>query len=342
MRIEKEIFVDNTVSLSDDKKLKKGDIFICMSSGSKEHIGKVAYINEDTNYYAGGFMGIIRTNPQYCLSKFLYFYLLTSKRFREEIKLLTQGANINNISSTINLVEIPLPSIEIQKQIVDELDEYTEIINSAQKIINNYKPSISVREGRMLTLSEIAIFNPSKTEVKELPDDTQVSFVPMATLNVFDAHFEACEKRELKDVIKGYTYFRDNDVLLAKISPCFENGKAGIAKKLNNGIGFGSTEYIVIRAKPDIVYPEWIFYNINTYDFINLGKSFMTGTAGQQRIDINYIKNYRIPVPTLKNQRKILDSIIDEKLLIDSSKKIVKIFSDKIENKIKEVWGGNL
>lgn len=142
LRIEKEIFVDNTVTLSDDKKLKKGDIFICMSSGSKEHIGKVAYINEDTNYYAGGFMGIIRTNPQYCLSKFLYFYLLTSKKFREEIKLLTQGANINNINSTINLVEIPLPSIEIQKQIVDELDGYMEIIKGANKIIRNYIPKL--------------------------------------------------------------------------------------------------------------------------------------------------------------------------------------------------------
>ena len=159
LRIEKEIFVDNTVTLSDDKKLKKGDIFICMSSGSKEHIGKVAYINEDTNYYAGGFMGIIRTNPQYCLSKFLYFYLLTSKKFREEIKLLTQGANINNISSTINLVEIPLPSIEIQKQIVDELDGYMEIIKGANKIIRNYIPKLpEYKESTRTLLNDVELF----------------------------------------------------------------------------------------------------------------------------------------------------------------------------------------
>ena len=149
--------------------------------------------------------------------------------------------------------QIPVPSIEIQKQIVDELDGYQEIANSAQKIINNYKPSISVKEGEMLPLSEIAIFKPSKAEIKGLSDDTQVSFVPMATLNVFDAYFEHYEKRKLKEVVKGYTYFKDDDILLAKISPCFENGKAGIAKKLNNGIGFGSTEYFVIRANPDIV-----------------------------------------------------------------------------------------
>ena len=87
LEISKEIFVDETVNLSEDKRLKKDDIFICMSSGSKEHIGKVAFIEQDTIYYAGGFMGIIRTNPQKCLPRYLYYYLLLSVKFREEIKL---------------------------------------------------------------------------------------------------------------------------------------------------------------------------------------------------------------------------------------------------------------
>ena len=89
------------------------------------------------------------------------------------------------------------------------------------------------------------------------------------------------------------------------VQQTFENGKAAIARNLTNGIGFGSTEYIVIRANTSFVYPEWIFYHINTPEFIDGGKSFMTGTAGQQRVDINYVKQYRIPVPSLDEQKKL-------------------------------------
>ena len=172
-----------------------------------------------------------------------------------------------------------------------------------------------------------------------MPQDTLVSFVPMSDINAFEASFEPKENRRISDVLSGFTYFRDNDILLAKITPCFENGKAAIARNLTNGIGFGSTEYIVIRANTSLVYPEWIFYHINTPEFIGGGKSFMTGTAGQQRVDINYVKQYRIPVPSLEEQKKILDQIRYEQSLIEPSKQLIKVFTEKIESRIKEVWG---
>ena len=154
-----------------------------------------------------------------------------------------------------------------------------------------------------------------------------------------DASFEATEIRKLEDVSTGFTYFKNNDVLLAKITPCFENGKAGIARNLKNGIVFGSTEYIVIRADQSLVYPEWIFYHINTQSFIDGGRPFMTGTAGQQRIDINYVKQYQIPVPSLVDQKKILDKIHYEQSLVEPSKELIKVFTAKIETQIKEIWG---
>lgn len=339
LKVQKEIYVDDTVTLSDDKRLQKNDIFICMSSGSKEHIGKVAFIDQDTKYYAGGFMGIIRVNMQRCLPKFLYYYLNYSMKFREEIKLLTQGANINNISSTINSIEIPLPPIDVQERIIIELDGYQQVVNGARSVLSNYRPKLSCSTATYKTLDEIATFRPSKDEIKALPGDTDVSFVPMASLNTFDASFEAVETRKLTDVSSGFTYFRNNDILLAKITPCFENGKAGIAHNLKNGIGFGSTEYIVIRADESVVYPEWIFYYINTREFIDGGKPFMTGTAGQQRIDINYVKQYQIPVPSLEEQKKLLDEIHREQALIKPSKQIIDVFTAKIDTRIKEIWG---
>ncbi len=337
--ITKEIYVDDTVTLPDDKRLKKDDIFICMSSGSKEHIGKVAFVDKDTNYYAGGFMGIIRVNLQKCLPKYLYYYLLASPEYRSEIELLTQGANINNISSTINSIKIPLPPIELQQRIIDELEGYRYIISGAQAIISNYIPRIVCQEKSYKAIDEIAVFKPSKDEVRGVSEDTLVSFVPMADINTFDATFVPNKNRKLADVLSGFTYFKDNDILLAKITPCFENGKAAIARNLTNGIGFGSTEYIVIRANTSIVYPEWIFYHINNPEFIDGGKSFMTGTAGQQRVDINYVKKYRIPVPPLEEQEKILRQISYEQSLIEPSKQLIKVFTDKIESRIKEVWG---
>lgn len=339
LKVQKEIYVDDTVTLSDDKRLQKNDIFICMSSGSKEHIGKVAFIDQDTKYYAGGFMGIIRVNMQRCLPKFLYYYLNYSMKFREEIKLLTQGANINNISSTINSIEIPLPPIDVQERIITELDGYQQVVNGARSVLSNYRPKLSCSTATYKTLDEIATFRPSKDEIKALPGDTDVSLVPMASLNTFDASFEAVETRKLTDVSSGFTYFRNNDILLAKITPCFENGKAGIAHNLKNGIGFGSTEYIVIRADESVVYPEWIFYYINTREFIDGGKPFMTGTAGQQRIDINYVKQYQIPVPSLEEQKMLLDEIHREQALIKPSKQIIDVFTAKIDTRIKEIWG---
>lgn len=161
----------------------------------------------------------------------------------------------------------------------------------------------------------------------------------MATLNTFDAFFESNETRKLEEVSKGFTYFKNNDILLAKITPCFENGKAGIARNLKNGIGFGSTEYIVIRADNSVVYPEWIFYHINTCEFIDGGKMFMTGTAGQQRVDINYVKQYQIPVPSLDEQKKLLDEIHREQALIEPSKEVIRTFNAKIRARIREIWG---
>jgi type I restriction enzyme M protein len=270
--------------------------------------------------------------------KFL-FYLLKYEGGRL-LKSQSMGSTFKAITKKdIEDFRIPVPSLDIQKKLVDILDRYQQVINGAEKVIDNYIPSISCTCDHYMTLDEIATFRPSKDKIRNMPSDTLVSFVPMSDINAFNIDFKAKEERKIEDVISGFTFFEDNDVLLAKITPCFENGKAGIARNLKNGIGFGSTEYIVIRANCEVVYPEWIFYHINTFEFINGGKTFMTGTAGQQRIDINYVKKYRIPVPTLEKQKELLDQIKYEQSLIEPSKTLIEVLNSKIEKKIKEVWG---
>ena len=254
---------------------------------------------------------------------------------------LASGATFKEISKeNFSTIQIPLLPLEEQLLLVDELNGYLQIVSGARSVINNYHPRINYHlDTNLRRLEEIALFRPSKEEIKGLPNDTRVSFVPMAAINTFESSFEVTETRKLEDVSAGFTYFRDGDILLAKITPCFENGKAGIARNLINGIGFGSTEYIVIRANTELVYPEWIFYHINTRAFIDGGKSFMTGTAGQQRIDINYVTQYTIPVPPLDEQEKFLSEIRREQSLIEPSKEIIKVFTAKVEARIREIWG---
>ncbi|MCL2049368.1 MAG: N-6 DNA methylase [Defluviitaleaceae bacterium] len=273
---------------------------------------------------------------EYLLPKYMY-YILTGL----DISIWASLSNPPSISKDIvEECKVPVPSLEVQQQIVDELDGYQRIITHAKGILNAYNPIIPNNTiGEIMRLGDIATFRPSKGEIKALADDTIVSFVPMADLNTHDIDFIAKEDKNIADVYTGYTYFKDGDVLLAKITPCFENGKSGIARNLTNGIGFGSTEYIVIRAKPEIVYPEWIYYHINSQNFLQQGKGAMTGTAGQQRVDLNFVKNYPIVVPTLETQRQLIDGIKAEKTLVSSSKQLIDVFTKKMQNRINEIWG---
>lgn len=324
----------------DEKIIRKGDILISLAN-SLDLVGRVTYVSDDDmDMPFGAFMGLLRVNRSKIRSEYL-FAVLQSENAKKYFKAVAKTTtNISNITfEDLSDFTFPLPDMEIQANIVSEIDSYRQIIEGAKAVINNYHPKIVCDSDSYRALEEVAAFRPSKNEVKNLPGDTLVSFVPMADINTFEAFFQAREERKLEDVLSGFTYFKDEDVLLAKITPCFENGKAGIARNLKNGIGFGSTEYIVMRADREIVYPEWIFYHINTHEFIEGGKAFMTGTAGQQRIDVSYVKQFKIPVPSLEEQKKILDEIRREQSLIRPSEQLVEVFAAKIEARIAEVWG---
>lgn len=339
INFNKLIYIDGTY-LREDKLVRKGDILLSLAN-SLDLVGRATYISEDyPNMSFGAFMGVVRANQDKVIPEYLFSILQSENAKKYFNSVARTTTNISNITfEDLGKLTFPLPTIEQQEKIVSEIRSYREIILSAQTIVSNYHPKVECKTDSYKSLDEIALFRPSKSEVKDLPKDTEVSFVPMATINTFNASFDATEIRKLQDVYSGFTYFKNNDILLAKITPCFENGKAGIAYGLKNGIGFGSTEYIVIRADTSVVYPEWIFYYINTREFIDGGKPYMTGTAGQQRIDINYVKQYQIPVPSLEEQKKILDEIYCEQALIEPSKKIINVFTAKINSRIKEIWG---
>ena len=139
--LKKQIFLNDSVELDDEKRLMAGDIFTCFSSGSKKHVGKTAYIKNNTEYYAGGFMGILRNKDINSLSKYL-FELLNIDTYKNIIKNTSTGSNIQNLSSTLEEIKIPLPPPEVQKQIVGKCNTVDKETDQARQTITEAKQQI--------------------------------------------------------------------------------------------------------------------------------------------------------------------------------------------------------
>ena len=172
--------------------------------------------------------------------------------------------------------------------------------------------------------------NPVKSEL-DIPEDTLVSFVPMEAVN-FDKNLTLTEERNLDEVYKGYTYFKNGDVVLAKITPCFENGKSAIAQNLTNGIAFGTTELHVLRSQ-DSINNHFLYYLIKSDSFMKIGESEMYGAGGQKRVPEKFIKNFLIGLPPYCEQTAIahyLDTKLGEiDALIDKQQTLLEKLAEQ-------------
>ncbi|HDF5717151.1 TPA: restriction endonuclease subunit S [Klebsiella variicola] len=150
------------------------------------------------------------------------------------------------------------------------------------------------------------VTNPSKSEIK-LAGEELVSFVPMESVGEYGGLSLSVEK-ELGEVGSGYTYFAENDVVVAKITPCFENGKGAIARGLKNGVAFGTTELHVLRAG-EMILPDYLFHLTMSHSFRCFGESEMYGAGGQKRVPETFLKDFRIGLPPLSEQQDLVDYI---------------------------------
>jgi len=161
------------------------------------------------------------------------------------------------------------------------------------------------------TLAEVCQIKPPKAEARRRLSGTElVSFVPMEYLGIEQKFLIPIQAKPFVEVAGSYTYFADDDVLLAKITPCFENGKLGIAANLINGIGFGSSEYIVFRPGQSLD-KEWLYYFLSRESFRTEGAARMSGAVGHKRVSKEFIETYPIPIPPLPEQQRIV-TILDE------------------------------
>ena len=161
------------------------------------------------------------------------------------------------------------------------------------------------------SISEIATVNPRRDPaIRSMGDQILATFVPMAAIDEISGTIANLEIKTLGEIRKGFTSFHENDVLFAKITPCMQNGKSAVVQGLSNGLGFGSTEFHVIRPGPKVL-PKWIWYFVRQHSVRERAQQHFRGSAGQQRVPADFLKKLKIPVPSIAKQRLVLSRIAD-------------------------------
>lgn len=157
---------------------------------------------------------------------------------------------------------------------------------------------------RTVPLTDAIELNP-KPDRGSLSDDFEVSFVPMAAVEPGTGGMDATRVRRYAEVKKGYTYFREGDVLFAKITPCMENGKMAVARHLRNGVGFGSTEFHVLRPRKGVD-AHYVYHFVSSARFRAEAAHRMTGAVGQKRVPAAFLEQSEIPLPPIDEQRRLV------------------------------------
>lgn len=305
---------------------RNGNIITVSCSGA--YAGFVNYFSDPI--FASNCFTIESKNEKKFLTKYIFFYL---KSRQQEIYSFQSGSAQPNISfKDLVSFKIPYNSLEKQCEIVEVLEEIQNMIekhlqsldllrtmgNSLFYEIFN-KSKLKKEKIKLEILKNIVNINP-KNKVN-LTDKQLVTFIPMSAIDAENAIINKAETRANKEIYnKGFSCFKNGDVLFSKISPCMQNKKSAIASNLINNIGYGSTEFYVLRPTKEIL-SEYLLQFLRTDNFIESAKNHFTGTAGQQRIPLNFLANIEIPIPPMslqilyREKKKEVDELLNQELL---------------------------
>ena len=324
-----------------EKLLRYGDIIIEKSGGSdKQPVGRVVFFEGENNKYLfNNFTGLLRVRD-FCKwnPKYIFYSLFSNYANGGTIPFENRTTGLHNLQtdSYVNSVMIVERKIEEQTDIVTILDKVNQLINYEKKQLEDLDILVKSRFVELFLqanesfpkkkLGECTVINPKKSMDTRLKEDLIVSFVPMASVGE-DGSIDTSEKKLYREVKSGFTYFIEEDVLFAKITPCMENGKGAVAINLYNGIGFGSTEFHVIRPLEGFTNPVWL-YNLSVSKKFRLeAEANMTGSAGQKRTPASFLQNYEIKLPPIELQNQFADFAEQ----VDKSKLAIQQSLDELE-----------
>lgn len=321
--------------------LEKGDIILEKSGGSQtQAVGRVVYFDIDGEFSYSNFTARLRVSIPNVLSKYIYLVLNDYYQRKKTFGYQNGMGGLKNLDMDRYMdIPIPIPPVTIQQQIIDECAKIDEEYNNTRMNIKDYRKKIEdmfnnletiASEGgyRLVKLSSLCERNMSKSEISSLSDDTMISFVEMASVSNL-GYIEMMEDRTLGEVRKGsYTYFAEGDIIIAKITPCMENGKCAIAKGLKNNIGFGSSEFHTFRCN-DKIKTEFLFGYLNRSSIRKLAADSMTGASGHRRVPIEFYENLDIPLLKINEQTDIISKVEELETKIVDAKKHLEALQGK-------------
>jgi len=172
---------------------------------------------------------------------------------------------------------------------------------------------------RWVRLGEICVINPPRPPDLSRPEGAPTSFVPMAAVDERLGAITKAEIRPFAQLRRGYTYFEEGDVLFAKITPCMQNGKHAIARELIDGLGFGTTEFHVLRPSSEAV-AEWIHFFVRQPGVLHEATAHFTGAVGQQRVPEGFLANLGIPLPPVGEQKRIVAILAEQMAAVERAR----------------------
>ena len=241
-----------------------------------------------------------------------YYIFLFLKSIQKDIFSMARGAAQPHVyPNDIQNIKIPLPPLKTQQEIVAECEAVDKEVEESNIVIKEsqvkiYESVTNLKSNNYPTskLSSLISFNPSKSEIKNIDDKTIVSFIEMSSVSE-NGTILRTEEKTLGSLRSGsYKYFRDNDIIIAKITPCMENGKSALARSLRSGIGLGSSEFHVFRVGKEVI-SSYLFKWLNRPDIREDAAKKMTGSSGHKRVPIDYYKSLHIALPPLNKQKKL-------------------------------------
>lgn len=325
---------------NEDYVVKKGDILIGMDGDFKaaRWKGENALLNQRV-------CRIIPISMDYN-EKFL---VLCLQPFLDAIHSETSSVTVKHISSkTIEEIPLPLPPKKEQDEIVSKMEElFSELgkvienLRLAKQQLKTYRQSVLkwAFEGRLtnkhvkerelprgwneVKLSDVTEMNPNIPNRDKIDRKMQVQFLPMKLVGEITNKIQLTETRKYEDLLKGsYTSFIDGDVIFAKVTPCMENGKIAVVNNLKNGIGFGSSEFHVIRSSSKVT-PKFIFYYLVQDRFRHEAANAMTGAVGLRRVPRQFIESHTIPLPAVDEQNNIVLEIENRLRVADKTEESI-------------------
>lgn len=288
--------------------------------------------------YATSEMVPLRPDTSIITREYLTYYL-RSPKFVTFINSKTSGAKMPRANLTeLQKHEIHCPPISEQKERTAVLDEITiardicekkktdlDLLKKAQFVKMFGLPGTDMYGWGLVPLGTCCEMNPKKGSDPRLTGNLQVSFVPMTAVSE-DGSIDVSQTKNYDEVRTGFTYFSENDVLFAKITPCMENGKGAVAVGLTNGIGFGSTEFHVLRPIISKSNPYWLYTLLSFDSFRKEAAANMKGSAGQRRVPITFLKKYKVVLPPIELQEQF-SAFVSE---IEQSKKSVQVMLNRL------------